>query len=93
MLKRNPNPVNALNSTQMEQIKGGIILTCEEKRHFKNGYLVKTETKWKIVDDGRDELTDVIDVTGMRMQFEKKPKKISASKAQSLISHYFPNGM
>jgi hypothetical protein len=77
---------SVLTPEQMRLTQGGYILTCEERKHYnKQGELVDTEIKWKMVDDGCDELTEIIDVTGRKVGFEHKPKKISAAQAMELM--------
>jgi hypothetical protein len=75
-----------LSESHMSLAKGGYILTCEEKKHFsKTGVLVSTEVTWKMVEDGCPELTEIIDVTGRKLHFPHKPKKITTEHALSLI--------
>jgi alpha-glucosidase (family GH31 glycosyl hydrolase) len=74
-----------LSKSDMVQVKGGYILTCEEKKHYnKLGTVVTTEFRWYYVEDGSDQLTSIVDITSTTNTYEKM-KKISPAIAKSLM--------
>jgi hypothetical protein len=74
-----------LSKSDMLQVKGGYILTCEEKRHYnKAGDLVSSELQWYYVEDGSKKLTSIVDITNAPDTYDRM-KKISAEMAESLM--------
>jgi hypothetical protein len=55
-LTQMPLNIKPLPTTEQEQVKGGLLLYCEEKRRIKHGILTIKE-KWKAYDDGNSYIT------------------------------------